>query len=500
MGRAVGCTLVVITRDCLVRADVRAGRVIGAWQQARPAVEDLPSLVEAALRTGPKRCGRVWVLASDLWTQTLSLPAESVAGLNEPELERALAFEAEPLSGVSAFDARIAYVELPADAHQRRFWLTALAASPLEGIECAVEQAGGRLVAVGHPGGVPRWIGRGGAHRELAQRVELWPDAVFCMQWRDRAAIDIRVLNVDPKPERWLAEVQQCFEATPPEAPRELVCATRAVAVEPSDANQVLDLADPGTLEAWLGTWAEAVADKAAKVPLVRPAKRPLSEGKRRALAIGLALGAIAICSVHHLSVEAHKHARQRETLRLLEPKKQLDSLRKQAAELRKRHQALEAEVAGLRERLDRCDLVMAAQRQRFARLLAVLARCAQDGIVVRKIDAAGDTLAIHGVCLRPELANGLAAALDRAIAPLGWQAEPPDKEACELLADGAPWQFVIRIRQRTGWQPQPIAAELARIPTAAPADFLGDPATNCAMTDVAWDKAAEGGRRPSRE
>ena len=72
-------TLLLITHDRLVRADLRPGRaaaVADLHEERRPAADDLPSLVEAALRLSRTRPGNVWILSSELWTQVLSLPSD----------------------------------------------------------------------------------------------------------------------------------------------------------------------------------------------------------------------------------------------------------------------------------------------------------------------------------------------------------------------------------------------------------------------------------------
>ena len=73
-------TILFVTRDRLVRADLRAGRTIDVTEineEHRLAADDLPSQVEAALRLSKRRPGRVWILAGEIWTQTLGACAGS---------------------------------------------------------------------------------------------------------------------------------------------------------------------------------------------------------------------------------------------------------------------------------------------------------------------------------------------------------------------------------------------------------------------------------------
>lgn len=450
-------TILVITRDLVTRADFRAGgwvRDVGLWQQARPAVEDFPSLVEAALRLGPKRVGRVWVLSSEIWTQTISLPIETVAGLAGDELNRSLAFEAEPLSGIGAFDSHVAHVELPGEGDQRRFWLTQILASHLDQIEYIVEQAGGRLAGVGHPSGLPRPMTPAAARAGTWRRVELWPDAVIYLYAATGHPLVVHVLNTDPKGDRWRADVDRRLGAVPASAAQETLCGTAAVAIAEMDAEQVVNLCDQLQLEEWLRAWAEQLSESVSETPLVRPPKRPLSTGRRRAMAILLGLLALLFCVGHYLLIQKERQTAMAKTEKLLEPKTQLDALNKQFEEQAEKRQALQEQVDTRRNDLRRCEAVLYAQRQRFARLLRVLAEHGGDGLLVRKIDGSGDEVAVNGVCLRPELANGLAVALDKAVGSLGWEVEPPDKEAQSLRVDGSPWTFEIRLHERPRWHP----------------------------------------------
>ena len=76
-------TILLITRERLVRADFTAGRapvLKELWQRSRPETDDPALLVDTALKLSRKRAKRVFVLSSDLWLQTLHMPADSTRG------------------------------------------------------------------------------------------------------------------------------------------------------------------------------------------------------------------------------------------------------------------------------------------------------------------------------------------------------------------------------------------------------------------------------------
>jgi Tfp pilus assembly protein PilN len=177
-------TILLITRDELMRADLHGGSSGGpsVYRAARPAVDDLATLVEAALRLSTARPGQVWVLSTEIWTQTIALAAQTVAGLEPEQLARALGFEAEPLSNIRGVEARAACVPVSATGNEREFWTTILPESQLQQIEFAVERVGGRLAGVAHPGGLP-WLlaTEVSAAPAMWRRVELWPGAIVCL-------------------------------------------------------------------------------------------------------------------------------------------------------------------------------------------------------------------------------------------------------------------------------------------------------------------------------
>src|SRR5947209_17102755 len=108
MARRPAKTILLLTRQSIVRADfTSAHEPAGVWAQPRPDDQEWPMLVEIALALGSRPGGMVFVLCSDLWTQTLTLNS-SAARLSPQDLASALNFEVEALSGNSAFESMVA--------------------------------------------------------------------------------------------------------------------------------------------------------------------------------------------------------------------------------------------------------------------------------------------------------------------------------------------------------------------------------------------------------
>ncbi len=467
-------TILLITHDRLVRADLRPGRtasVADLHEERRPAADDLPSLVEAALRLSRTRPGNVWILSSELWTQVLSLPADSFSGLKQEEITRALGFEAEPFSGINALEAAAAQVQLPDEGPQRAFWLTEVSVVQLQQIEEIVEQSGGRLLGMAHPGGLPRPLCLPRDKQETWQRVELWPGAIICIEGGANRRSTVSVRNSDPKPGRWEADVEAWRASRPAVAATESLHGASGVALDELPAENRLSLEERAATEAFLTAWADALGGGSLAVPLVTLPKPPMSTSTRRAITVAAALTALAACIAMQLGVNAYLNRRSAETARLRKPVQQLAQIKSEGDKLQKQKTELSATCKTLQDDLDHYQQVRRAQQQRLASLLGVLARRSPEQAVIRKIDGTQDEIVLHGMCLEllsPDaLAGGLAKDLAEALGPQGWQVQLPSKHSQEMLAAGGPWEFEIHIEDPEAKQPE--AAGTTRWPGQSP-------------------------------
>ena len=67
------------------------------------------------------------VLTTETWTQTLSLHRGQISGLTKSELEQALAFEAEPFSGLAPLTSALGACDSGARDGSATFWVVQLA-------------------------------------------------------------------------------------------------------------------------------------------------------------------------------------------------------------------------------------------------------------------------------------------------------------------------------------------------------------------------------------
>jgi hypothetical protein len=136
----------VIAGRIILRADFRGASC--QWKRAaRQPGTSVSEAFTAALSLGEPITGTLWLLCDEWFSQRLQLNPAQVAGLNEAQMTRALAFEAEPFSGIPMAGAALAFrsagsgafdvVTLPAETRDRLLGEAAVRACGLHGIASA---------------------------------------------------------------------------------------------------------------------------------------------------------------------------------------------------------------------------------------------------------------------------------------------------------------------------------------------------------------------------
>jgi hypothetical protein len=438
-------TIILLTRNELVRADfARSGRrgLTELSRQPRPDLPDLASIVECALLQSPGVGRRVWLLSTDLWTQTLTLPRLKMSGLSPQQLVGALNFEAEGVSGQSAHESALAYTTQPAGHQETGYWVVQAPSSPLPQLEESIRRAGGQLAGIAHPAGLPQPL-RAKAPREW-QRVELWPDAVVCLAGRGDGDPEVHVFNFDPQAGRWQGQVDQWRKTHGTPDHFEMLVSADVSITESVDDAAVIRLTDDDSLKRWLESWAGWLAESRVPVPLLRPPQRPMSVARRRNLAAILTLLAAAGCAFHyHVCLPEWRTGLLKELQVHQAPAKSLAEAQKQAKDAEARQKELQQQL----ERAHRESLLLAVHRRRYARFLEVLGQQGTDDLIVQKIDAKAGELTVHGTSLNTHLADRLAGALAREAPELHWEVLPSNKKALEKLPDGGPWSFALTLK-----------------------------------------------------
>jgi Tfp pilus assembly protein PilN len=280
--------------------------------------------------------------------------------------------------------------------------------------------------------------------------VELWPGAIVCLAAAEGHGLRVHVVNSDPRPERWRRDLESWRDLPADGERQEWLYATAAIEPDDLPADGRFCLAESGSAERFLAAWGLELSGSQERVPVIRPAKRPMSVATRRTLAAIVTAVCLALCAGHFLAVDSIRRARVAETARLRQPAEQLAQLKKDSDGIRTKRDKLRAECDRLSADLDNCRQVMLSQRLRVARLLIVLAQQDPDQLVLEKIGGTGDHVILYGLSLRTEAVNTLAKILNTELGPLGWQVQVPDEKAREMLMGGGPWQFEVHIHDTT--------------------------------------------------
>jgi hypothetical protein len=417
--------------------------LLGLWTQPRPAGAELPLLVEMALATGGKPGSQVCVLSSDLWAQTLPLPVTKTVGMPLPEIAAALNFEAEALSGLSAFESAVGCVPLSSTNGENTYWLVQGRTADRDQAEEIIRKAGGRLAGIVHPGGLPRPLDAEAATKSW-QRLELWPDAVFCLHGEPGQSVRLQVLNADPQMGRWHADWAKWQQENGPVAHTEMLVGPGLEVPSGQDHGKLFWLDNEAALTAWLLAWAEPLTRKELTLPVLQPVPRPLSATQHGLIAAALAVLVAGACLGHYVWLDRRIQDTQTELQALQGPAQRLAEIQKQVKEQEKKRD----EIHSHKEQMERQAQRLLVQRRRLAQLLRVLAEVKSEDLLLQKLetDPTGEP-SIHGVCLQPELADQFARSLAEALRDFGWEVQPPKKQAQNLTAGGGPWSFEIQCK-----------------------------------------------------
>ena len=441
-------TLILIKSGALARADFSAGaapQMLHFWHAARPAGVQLFNEVESVLSQRP--CGgKVWILCEDLSTQTVSLPASAVAGLNNAQVARALCFEAEPLSGIPAIEAASAFQPLTndlaqRDASQRAFWVTVIESPILERIQAAVKRAGGRLAGMVHPAGVPFPLEAKAG--DTWKRVEFWHQMTMCVAKAGPAEVTRQLMGtgagqgrIQPSVARWLQNTQAPHsEWLGDDAP------------PPDEQIHAYNLAVDSTLSAWLNAWARHLNSGALKVPAIAPIVRPITNRQLFWCAVAAEAVMIALCFGHSYWIARQKRDIDAELAKHSEPAKQLAQLTKKSDDLKKEFEKLHADNQKAQVSATEGNNEVTTWRARILQLIKNLGEQRPDDLMVQSITSDGSGVRLKGICMEAVQADELASRLELRLRSAGWEIHPAEKQGQQLLENGGPYQFSMFLR-----------------------------------------------------
>lgn len=442
MPRRATLTIVFVTDREAVRADFRGGRrsdPVGLWRRERPAEASLSTAAELAISSGPKVGRRVLILATSLWTQTVTVPTRTVDGLSDGELAQTLKFEVESFSGIPAFDSQLAYQFVRQDDEERQYWVSQLENNRFAALQEMVASRGGKLIGICHPAGLPVMLGGQAA----GKRLELWPETVCCIELATQRRLFVS--NSDPQSQRWRAE----FDAWNSQALSSPVTERligSSVTADLSAEPDALRLEETEACGQWLSAWAQQLFE-GCQVPMLRPARKPVSKQARVVMAATAATLAAALCLAHLGYLKSSERTLGQRIVELKRPAEQKRKLEDQVEAAEGERQSLQTQLDAVLE--DRRTVAsMLAWRDRLAILLDRVARCCSDDMMITRLSADGHGLTLEGTSLTADAATTFASRLRPDLLEQGWRVEPPTQEGDTSWVNGGPWNFRVVLRE----------------------------------------------------
>lgn len=366
------CTLLIISSTRLYRADVdlRSSRMKEFRQTARKVGAGLGESVGSALALGGKPGGVVWIVSEDVWKESISLSTAQTGNLSPEQLGRALGFEVEPFSGITADAGAIGFQAGASQDGARTYEVVQLPRKERDAAQKLIESAGGKL------GGI-------------CDLKSLFPES------RDQIEDEATLLEAAAR----------------------------------------LNASAPG-------------------LPMIPPVAPPAAEMNH--LGLGLALAGIVVVGCFAWGGWM-KHQRATVSAQLAE----IDQLNKQSADISKQIESLRKELSDLEKDEDRRKLVR-EQRNAMNVILKALSARRSEEVVLRGIkqDSPANLL-ISGLSLEAIAVDELSVLLTQSLKEIGWSAQPVQKKARRVLANGGPWEFTLSVSYGDPSQPTAIVKPL---------------------------------------
>ena len=438
-------TLLFVTPQRLVRADFlreTGPTLTHFWQAPAPPGDLLPLLAEGALLLGPPPQGSVFIVASTLATQFLSVPTPKVGGLEGEELRRALGFEAEALSGMNPFESVLGTVAQGESAGERQYWITQIPTSELQQLDESFARHKAALSGVLHAGGLPRNVDAGSAG-EPWQRVEVWNDAVFCVDTSASGSFKLHLIPSPPSRANWQPEAESWFKGCGPSMHRETLVSDPAW-LGAAGGGHSLD--EELVLRSFLTAWAKELLLPQPRIPIIRPPARPIAASTRWAIAGGLLAASTAVCLSHWFWLDRQVRQLEREVREAQRPAQQLQALRGETSDLEKQLGIATEEIASLRSLLDDWKDGVTREHRRHAALLGGLMSHTPAGLMIDGIEERPNNLRVSGLSMTAE-SPGFGIGLSGIMENFFWTIDPPRRRALGLAEDGGPWRLEWLLR-----------------------------------------------------
>lgn len=394
-------------------------------QESIDAEASLCDAVRAVVENQSRLATRTLVLSTDVWSQIISLPRISIGGMETSELEAALRFEAETLSGIEIDNLSLAYRAVGNVGDFDQFWVNVVRQVELESVNAFLEKQGCREITLAHPAG----FANSGTERLDGMSAELWDDLIYLLSQNGTQ----------------LAKVKQASGEPELECDRLLIASGREVAIE-SRPQQTVELIDDVSIVGWAAGVASSYAQRRERqiAPVLRKSRLRNGTPVRHVVSGMLAIAMLGFCYWHWQYMEINNRKLAQEIVEVKKPAADKKGFDNQIVGILQSRTELETESDLLDNDLNRIRFFLDNQHDRVGILLRLLIELRTQDLVIQQIDGTKDGLEISGFSLNGESAQALAKRLRIEAQPLGWRANPAKQKGQEKLTTGGPWDFRI--------------------------------------------------------
>lgn len=443
-------TLLFITPTRLIRADFSGTARAPVLDQifeagSPPSSEGLAVLADAAFALGPVTRRTVYILTTFVISQNLMIAKAKTQGLERADLQSALGFEAESMSGLNPFDSALGAVLAGQEGSDSIYWISQMSLGELNELRSGFARKRVDLRGVLHPGGLPRSLADEPSHSESRswQRLEIWPEHLICLAGAPDS-IKAHLIGVPPTRVGWRSEVEQWFEPLAEGQSRQ--CLAPDAQLLSFGEGGGYSLSEDAVLKAWLTGWALELTAGVPRVPVIVPARAPMADRRRFAIAGAVAVGVAGICGLHSMWMQGKARRLEGELARMQLPINHLAALKAREDQLATESARRQAEAMELRELQSIWADTLLKEQHRHANFLAAIADAAPLNLMVTGIAEQPGLVQLTALSTTPE-SSGFVTNLASRMNPLGWHLEPPSRRALNLQEDGGPWalSFVLK-------------------------------------------------------
>ncbi|MFT5301448.1 MAG: hypothetical protein ACI87E_001931 [Mariniblastus sp.] len=363
------------------------------------------------------------VMSSDVWTQLVSLPRLSVSDIDSDELNEALKFEAETLSGIDIDEISLANTPLGSKDDHQQFWVSAIRQSDLDDVHRLLESNGCREIAIAHPAGLS-----GNSRSAAGDSIEVWDELAFHLNTRGSRIARVKQATAD---------------AFPPATPilyggnsADQLVASPLLTVLNNDDTLIQFTANVAV------NYVQRLKDLAA--PLIRFKKSSRTTPIRHLMSGVIALAVVGFCFWHWQFVQGNNEQLTQQIVLVKEPAAAKKKYADQLIAIFEQRIKVESDDSALGDDLKRVQFFLDNERNRIAKLLALLEELRTDDLVIKKIGGTEEGVLIEGLSINGESAQTLASRLREKTVPLGWAVNPANQSGQQKLTTGGPWDYDI--------------------------------------------------------